>query len=73
MKLLEGLKAVSKLGHGMKSDHTTLLGLKQSIREFTKLIRQYPDFEHGRIQIETERMIRNHIQLMKEELQNGNK
>ena len=68
MKLLEGLEAVSKLGHSMKSDHTTLLGLKESIKEFTKLIRQYPDFEHGRIQKETERMIRNHIQLMKEEL-----
>ena len=68
MKLLEGLEAVSKLGHGIKTDRTTLLCLKESIKEFTKLIREYPDFEHGRIQKETERMIRNHIQLMKEEL-----
>lgn len=73
MKLLEGLEAVSKLGNELKLEHTTLLGLKSSIKEFTKTIRQYPDFEHGRIQIETERMIRNHIQLMKEELQNDNK
>lgn len=67
MNLIRKIEAVSELGEAIKEQRTTLLGMKDSIHEFTRVIRKYPDFEHGRIQQETERMIKNHIELMKKE------
>ena len=68
-KIIDGLEAISELGHILKGNgHTTMYVTKECLKEFSRTIRKYPDFEHGRIQIETERMMKNHITLMKNEI-----
>jgi hypothetical protein len=68
--IIKGLEAISALGYKIKGErqNTTLLVLKDCFKEFGRTIRQYPDFEQGRIKKETERMMRNHIELMKSEI-----
>jgi hypothetical protein len=68
--IIKGLEAIAELGYTIKgnNNHTTLLVFKDCFKEFARTIRKYPDFEHGRIQKETERMMRNHIELMKSEI-----